>query len=357
MRGLNAQQILDIRLEAVEHIEVFIRRILFDQIGVIVLHLNPAICHVFGLGCFGGLIYNFRSQAVQRIHRCREGQGCIERFAVRQNPVARVQPEGFGLSGQHREGKVNQIAIDPQRVLDLYRDEHIPAVRRFCMQCWQIQHQTVHSPVVISLIRHGQMQKRKPTALLGRHSAAAKQQSAFIRGKAPSNKRTHILHISASIVRAECKPFPARVFGCHARLHLKQRDVADRLFDFIIGEGHRYIAHRFIKAQHRALAAFTAHSELLFHAPMNTQHTMCGAADLDLIEILIGDRLKCDLLAGNRIAVPIRQHEIVRSARQTGAIVHPGPRCLADAIAAFHPPTLHIPRIVDLDFAHMGERM
>ncbi len=58
--------------------------------------------------------------------------------------------------------------------------------------------------------------------------------------------------------------------------------------------------------------------------------------------------------AGNRVAVPVRQLEIIVAPRQTGTVKRARPGRLADAVAPLPPPALVIIRVADLNLAHDG---
>ena len=58
-----------------------------------------------------------------------------------------------------------------------------------------------------------------------------------------------------------------------------------------------------------------------------------------------------DGLAGERVAVPVGQLEVVEAAGQRGAVVDAGPGGLADAVGALPPPALEVVGVVDLDLA------
>ena len=90
---------------------------------------------------------------------------------------------------------------------------------------------------------------------------------------------------------------------------------------------------------------------------MNPQLARGGAGNLDVVEICILYRLERDLLAGDRIAVPVRQHKIIGSARQPGPVVDARPGGLPDSVAALPPPALVIPGVVNLHLMDRRGRM
>ncbi len=58
--------------------------------------------------------------------------------------------------------------------------------------------------------------------------------------------------------------------------------------------------------------------------------------------------------ARERVAIPIRQLEVIEPADQPGAVVNARPRGLANPIRALPPPTLQIVSIMDLNLANDG---
>ena len=76
-----------------------------------------------------------------------------------------------------------------------------------------------------------------------------------------------------------------------------------------------------------------------------------GPRDLQVVPRFIG-QVKRDRLAGEHVAIPVREVEIIAAAGEPRAVVDAGPGGFADAVAGLPPPAFQIVGIVDLDLAH-----
>ena len=75
-----------------------------------------------------------------------------------------------------------------------------------------------------------------------------------------------------------------------------------------------------------------------------------AAGDFKMIPRLIG-HVEGDGFAGERIAVPIGQFEIVVAADEARAVEDAGPCCFANAVGGAPPPAIEIEDVVNLDLA------
>ena len=148
--GIDPQQVGDVGIEAVEDVQLPRVHRLLHHVGVVVAHLRQAIAHVFRQSVLPRLEDQPQMHAFKRRRaklRAGRGDGEVEALAVRQDAVARVEPERVRLAGLDREAEVEHVAHRPDRIFDLDVHRDVLAVRRLEVQRRQIDGDAVEAGV------------------------------------------------------------------------------------------------------------------------------------------------------------------------------------------------------------------
>ena len=142
MLRIYLQKIQHIRAETIECIILRQQRRLFCQMRHDILHLSETVFTVFLFRQFGTLIY---SPQMQGLHQTSSRLGVFRRncniqaVILRQHTIPRIQPELLLNPSSAAEGKMRQIPIIPQRILDLHTIGCFPIRRRAERQLNSVQ--------------------------------------------------------------------------------------------------------------------------------------------------------------------------------------------------------------------------